>query len=41
MIGGQLTRPAVLAQIVTALVLAYYVYMGVQSFIAARRARKA
>jgi hypothetical protein len=40
-IDGQLTRPAVLAQIVTGLVLAYYVYMGVQSFIAARRARKA
>jgi hypothetical protein len=40
-IGGQLMRPAVLAQIVTGLVLAYYVYMGVQSFIAARRARKA
>jgi hypothetical protein len=40
-IGGQLTRPAVLAQIVTSLVLAYYVYAGVQSFIAARRARKA
>ena len=37
---GQLTRPAVLAQIVTGLVLAFYVYMGVQSFIAARRARK-
>ena len=38
---GQLTRPAVLAQIATALVLGYYVLMGVQSFIAARRARKA
>jgi hypothetical protein len=31
----------VIAQLVTGLVLAYYVYMGVQSFIAARRARKA
>jgi len=39
--GGQLTRPAVLAQIVTALVMGFYVVMGVQSFIAARRARKA
>jgi hypothetical protein len=37
---GQLARPAVLAQIITAVVLAFYVYMGVQSFIAARRARK-
>ena len=39
-LNGQLTRPAVLAQIVTGLVLAYYVFMGVQSFRAARRARK-
>ena len=38
--NGQLTRPAVLAQLVTALVLGVYVWMGVQSFIAARRARK-
>jgi hypothetical protein len=38
--AGDLTRPAVLAQLVTAVVLAFYVYMGVQSFIAARRARK-
>jgi hypothetical protein len=37
---GQLMRPAVLAQIITALVLGFYVVMGVQSFIAARRARK-
>lgn len=36
---GQLMRPAVLAQLVTGAVLAFYVYMGVQSFIAARRAR--
>lgn len=40
-LDGQFTRPAVLAQVVTALVLGYYVMMGVQSFIAARRARKA
>ena len=40
-IAGQVTRPAVLAQIVTGLVLAYYVFLGVQSFIAARRARQA
>ena len=39
-LNGQLARPAVIAQIVTGLVLAYYVYMGVQSFIAARRARQ-
>lgn len=38
--GGQITRPAVLAQVVTGLVLAWYVWLGVQSFIAARRARK-
>ena len=37
---GQLTRPAVLAQIVTAVVMGFYVVLGVQSFIAARRARK-
>lgn len=37
---GQLTRPAVIAQIVTGLVLAYYVFLGVQSFRAARRARR-
>ena len=38
--NGQLTRPAVIAQIVTGLVLGYYVFLGVQSFRAARRARK-
>jgi hypothetical protein len=38
--NGQLTRPAVVAQIVTGLVLGYYVFLGVQSFRAARRARK-
>lgn len=40
-LGGQVTRPAVIAQVVTALVLGYYVFLGVQSFRAARRARKA
>jgi hypothetical protein len=39
-LAGQLTRPAVMAQIVTGLVLAYYVFLGVQSFRAARRARQ-
>jgi len=38
--NGQLARPAVIAQIATGLVLAYYVFMGVQSFREARRARK-
>ena len=37
---GQIGRPAVIAQLLTAAVLAYYVYLGVQSFIAARRARR-
>lgn len=39
-LGGQLMRPAVIVQLVTALVLGYYVFLGVQSFRAARRARK-
>ena len=39
-LGGDLMRPAVLAQLVTALVLGYYVFLGVQSFREARRARK-
>jgi hypothetical protein len=39
-IDGQVTRPAVIAQLVTGAILAYYVYLGVQSFRAARRARK-
>jgi hypothetical protein len=39
-IAGQITRPAVLAQLATGLVLVYYVFQGVQSFIAARRARQ-
>lgn len=38
-IGGQATRPAVIAQVVTGLILAYYVFLGVQSFRAARKAR--
>ncbi|MCC7034374.1 MAG: hypothetical protein IT179_16255 [Acidobacteria bacterium] len=38
--AGEIMRPAVLAQVVTALVLAAYVATGVQSFMAARRARK-
>ncbi len=38
--AGQAGRPAVIAQIVTGLVLAVYVYLGIQSFIAARRARR-
>ncbi len=37
---GQIGRPAVLAQIAMVVVLAFYVWMGVQSFIAARRARR-
>jgi hypothetical protein len=38
--SGQIARPAVIAQLLTAAILGYYVYLGVQSFIAARRARK-
>ena len=38
---GQIGRPAVIVQLLTAAILGYYVYLGVQSFIAARRARKA
>ncbi len=37
--NGQATRPAVVAQLVTALVLAVYVALGVRSFIDARRRR--
>lgn len=37
--NGQLTRPAVLAQLLTALILAVYVALGVRSFIDARRRR--
>ncbi|MEZ5285791.1 MAG: hypothetical protein R2712_13480 [Vicinamibacterales bacterium] len=39
-IDGQIGRPAVIAQVVTGIVMAVYVALGVQSFIAARRARK-
>jgi hypothetical protein len=38
--AGQIARPAVIAQLLTAAVLAFYVYLGVQSFITARRARR-
>lgn len=38
--GGDIARPAVIAQFATAIVLGYYVFLGVQSFRAARRARK-
>jgi hypothetical protein len=37
--GGQATRPAVLAQLAMGALLVVYVGLGVQSFIAARRAR--
>ena len=37
--AGDLTRPAVLAQIAMAVILAIYVMLGVKSFIEARRAR--
>jgi hypothetical protein len=37
---GEVARPAVIAQIVMALILAVYVLLGVKSFIDARRARK-
>lgn len=38
-VNGQATRPAVLAQLAMAALLAVYVALGVRSFIAARRAR--
>jgi uncharacterized membrane protein len=38
-INGQATRPAVLSQFAMAALLAVYVMLGVQSFIAARKAR--
>ena len=38
--AGNLTRPAVLSQIATALILGVYVALGVRSFIEARRARR-
>ena len=39
--NGQATRPAVMAQFAMAALLAFYVFLGVQSFIAARKARQA
>ena len=39
--GGQLGRPAVLAQLVMSVLLAGYIALGVRSFKAARRARLA
>lgn len=39
--NGQLSRPAVLAQVLTAIVLGIYVALGVRSFIEARRRRTA
>ncbi len=39
--NGQLTRPAVLAQLLMGVILAVYVAMGVRSFIDARRRRAA
>jgi hypothetical protein len=38
--AGETQRPAVLAQIAMAVILAVYVLLGVKSFIDARRARK-
>lgn len=37
---GGATRPAVMSQLVMAALLIVYVYLGVQSFIAARKARQ-
>jgi len=39
-LGGDPTRPAVMAQLVTGVLLLIYVALGVQSFIAARKARQ-
>ena len=39
MMAGDATRPAVLSQIAMAALLIVYVVLGVQSFIAARKAR--
>lgn len=38
-LGGDATRPAVLSQLVMGVLLLIYVALGVQSFIAARKAR--
>lgn len=40
-LGGDAGRPAVLSQLVMGALLAFYVALGVRSFIAARRARMA
>lgn len=40
-LGGNPTRPAVLSQLAMGVLLVIYVALGVQSFIAARRARAA
>ena len=40
-IGGNISRPAVISQLAMAALLAVYVALGVQSFIAARKARQA
>ncbi len=40
-LGGNPTKPAVLAQLAMGVLLLVYVALGVQSFIAARRARAA
>lgn len=39
-LGGDVTRPAVMAQLATGVLLLIYVALGVQSFIAARKARQ-
>jgi hypothetical protein len=39
LVAGQFARPAVLAQLVTTLLLAWYLGMGIKSFRDARRAR--
>ena len=38
-LAGDLARPAVLSQVAMAVLLVIYVWLGVQSFIAARKAR--
>ena len=39
LVNGQWSRPAVLAQIATAVILTAYIVLGVRSFVEARRAR--
>ena len=41
LVRGELTRPAVLAQLVMSVIMASYIALGVKSFKAARRARLA